>query len=120
MKLTTLVHLGSLGERKMMLLSKSVIPRMLGDDYQACFFWLLACRLFHEHSKVEKVAYELDDVKSLDDVVLFYKTAILDEFSDPVTADYYQIKFHMTQGGTFTWEDLMDPKFINATSYSFL
>jgi hypothetical protein len=40
-----------------------VVPRMQGDDYQARFFWLQACRLFEDHAKVVRVGYELDIVK---------------------------------------------------------
>lgn len=103
-----------------MSLSKAVASRIKGDDYQACVFWNVACGLFHEHSKIEKVVYECEEVKSLDDVVVFYKTPILDERGDYVTADYHQIKYHVTQGGSFRWQDLIDPSFINAKAVSFL
>lgn len=97
-------------------MAKAVIPRMQGDDYQAGFFWLQACRLFEAHSIVSRVGYELEDVQFFDDVAAFYGESIPDERGDPVSADYYQIKFHVDQAGAFTWEDLMDPKFIKAKS----
>lgn len=101
-------------------MSKSVSSRIKGDDYQAYFFWLNACRLFQEHSKVERIAYEYDQVKSIDDVAVFYKQPYIDEHGENVSADYYQVKYHVTQNGSFKWGDLLDPKFINATSVSFL
>ncbi|WP_166688748.1 SAVED domain-containing protein [Bacillus albus] len=101
-------------------MSKAVGARIKGDDYQACIFWTLACRLFYGHSKIERIGYEYNQAKSLDDVVIFYETPILGEYNDHVNADYYQIKYHVTQGGSFSWQDLIDPSFINATSVSFL
>jgi hypothetical protein len=93
---------------------------MQGDDYQALFFWLQACRLLQEHTKVEKVAYELNNIKSLDDVAVFYSEPIADEIGNFVRADYYQVKFHVSQSGSFTWNAIMEPAFINATSVSIL
>ena len=101
-------------------MANAVVPRLQGDDYQACFFWLRACQLFQDYNKVTKVAYEDDEIKSFDDVVSFYEPSIRDNNGELVDADYYQIKFHATQNGSFTWEKLMDPAFINATSHSFL
>jgi hypothetical protein len=101
-------------------LSKTVSARIKGDDYQACFFWLNACRLFQEYSKVEKIAYEYDPVKSIDDVAVFYKQPYIDEHGDYVNSDFYQVKYHVTQNGSINWKDLLNPKAINATSVSFL
>jgi hypothetical protein len=98
----------------------AIIPIFQGNDYQARYFWLQACRLFESHSKVERVGYELDDVKSFDDVAVFYSTPIPDERGEPIQADYYQIKYHVDQAGSFSWQALMDPSFIGATSVSFL
>jgi hypothetical protein len=89
---------------------------MQGDDYQARFFWLQACRLFQPHSKVIRVGYELDDVRFFDDVAAFYSEPLTDERGDLVRADYYQIKYHVDQVGAFTWKSLMDPKFVKAKS----
>ncbi len=97
-------------------MAKAVIPRMQGDDYQARFFWLQACRLFEPHSKVSRVGYELEDVQFFDDVAAFYDEPIPDERGDLIRADYYQIKFHVDQAGAFGWEALMDPAFIRAKS----
>jgi len=101
-------------------MSNAVIPRMQGDDYQARFFWLQACRLFEEHSKVVRVGYELDTIKSFDDVVVFYAVPIPDERGDLIQTEYYQVKFHVSLAGAFTWEALMNPEFIGASSVSLL
>lgn len=101
-------------------MSKSVIARMQGDDYQALYFWYKACNLFHPHSKVKTVSYEYDLAKSFDDVVLEYKEPISDEYDRLIDADFYQIKFHVVHSGEMTFSSLIDPSFINATSVSFL
>jgi hypothetical protein len=93
---------------------------MQGEDYQARFFWLQACRLFEPHSRVSRVGYELEDVKAFDDVATFYSTPIPDERGGLVQADYYQVKFHVDHSGAFTWQAMMDPRFIGASSVSLL
>lgn len=96
------------------------IARMQGDDYQARWFWIQACRLFDPASKVVRVATELDNVKSLDDVGVSYREGMLDEAGNPCLADYYQVKFHTTAADAITWRDLIDPAFIHASSVSLL
>ena len=99
-------------------MAKAVAARTFGDDYQARFFWLQACRLFEDRSKVTEVEIEAENVKSLDDVVVHY-TGMLD-CGDAIFGDYYQVKFHVTANGAFTWQGMMNPAFINATSVSLL
>lgn len=101
-------------------MAKAVIPRMQGDDYQARFFWLQACRLFQPYTKVCHVSYELDRIKSFDDVVVKYSEPLCLERGDLVEADYFQVKFHISQAGAFTCAAFIDPKFINAKSVSLL
>jgi hypothetical protein len=101
-------------------MAQTTTPRQQGDDYQARFFWLQACRLFDDYSKVAKVGYDVSDIKSFDDVVVYYHTPLIDERGDPVSTDYYQVKFHVDLSGAFTWEALMDPQFIGASSFSLL
>ena len=59
-------------------MAKAVKARMAGDDYQARWFWLQACRLFYKDTYVERVGYELDEFKAFDDVVVKYKKPISD------------------------------------------
>ena len=101
-------------------MANAVIPRNQGDDYQARFFWLCACRLFQPHTRVARVGYELDCIKSFDDVVVNYAEPLRVERGDVVAADYYQIKFHVSQAGAFTCDALTDPAFINASAVSLL
>lgn len=102
------------------VLSKAVSARIKGDDYQACFFWIKACGLFQEHSNIDIIEYESSQIKSLDDIVIHYKKPCIDCYGESIYSDYFQVKFHVAQSGTFTWQDLLDPTFINATSVSFL
>jgi tetratricopeptide (TPR) repeat protein len=69
--------------------------------------------------KVVRVGYEDSTIKSFDDIVVHYEGR-MDDDGNPLLAEYYQVKFHVTSGGAVTWESLMDASFINADSVSFL
>ncbi len=101
-------------------MAKAVAARMQGDDYQARWFWLKACDLLEPQTKVEKVVYEDQNVKSLDDVVVYYREGFQDSLGNQLCADYYQVKFHVTAEGSLTAKDLTEPRFINATKVSLL
>lgn len=90
-------------------MAKAIAARTQGDDYQARWFWYEACRLFLEHTHVERVVYEDENIKSLDDVAVYYCDGMIDEYGHPLQADYYQVKFHVTAAGAFTWQSMMDP-----------
>lgn len=76
--------------------------------------------MFDAHSKVTQVAYEQDQAKAFDDVVVFYNGEMIDIDGQPLNSDFYQIKFHQTAAGALTWQNLMDPAFINASTVSIL
>lgn len=99
--------------------AKAIAARTWGDDYQARWFWIQVCRLFRDRTKVIRVEYETSNVKSLDDVAVFYENHV-DEQGNSLHADYYQVKFHLTAAGAFTWKAMMNPDFINASSVSLL
>lgn len=101
-------------------MSKAVAPRINGDDYQARWFWLKACDLLEPHTHTTMVVIEDKTHKGLDDVVVYYKDGKRDVYGNPVHADYYQVKFHVTHDGALTAGNLTDPSFINATKFSFL
>ncbi len=101
-------------------MARAVAARMQGDEYQAYFFWIQACRLFERHSRVSRVGYELELAKAFDDVLNWYWQAIPDERGDLVDSDYFQLKFHVDHASAFTWTALTDPRFIGATSVSLL
>jgi SMODS-associated and fused to various effectors sensor domain len=99
----------------------AIAARSRGDDYQARWFWIQVCRLFGERTLVRRVVYEEARVKSLDDVAVYYDDrGIPDSDGSIVFADYFQLKFHQTLAGSITGSALIDPKFINAASISFL
>jgi hypothetical protein len=93
---------------------------MQGDDYQARWFWRNVCRLFDPNTKVIKVCYEANNVKSFDDIVVHYGPGMKDESGNDLLKDFYQVKFHVTSAGAFSGETMMDPAFINATTFSIL
>jgi hypothetical protein len=102
-------------------MANSTVPILHGFDYQARWFWLQACRLFSDYQKVIRVGYELDSVKSFDDVAVYYSSPIVDTVTgERISVDYYQIKFHIDSVGAVSYENLMDPSFIGAKSESLL
>ena len=100
-------------------MARAIAARNQGDDYQARWFWLQACRLFASHTKVVRVIYEDDSAKAFDDVVVYFD-GMNDSDGNSVRAEYYQVKFHVTSNGAVTWQNLIEPVFINASSFSFL
>jgi hypothetical protein len=100
-------------------MSKAVIARKRGDEYQDDWFWLQAARLL-KGPPVSKVGYEIEDITGFDDVVVYYDKSVLDEFGDPVWADYYQVKFHVDYSGGFTTSALTQPGFIHSSTSSLL
>lgn len=100
-------------------MAKAIAARNQGDDYQARWFWLQACRLFSDRTRVVRVAYEVNNIRSFDDVAVYFD-GMTDEEGNPLLAEYYQVKFHVTSAGALTWESMIDPTFINATSVSLL
>ena len=104
-------------------MANAIVARMQGDDYQARFFWIEACRLFDPHTKVVQVGYDLDPTRSaraFDDVIVRYATPIPDGCGGQISAEFYQIKFHVDHNGAFTYNGLITPKFIGASSVSLL
>ena len=99
-------------------MARSVAALTYGTDYQYRFFWIQACRLFDDRPKAVAVEIETDNIKSLDDVAVHYKGMF--DGRDPISSDYYQVKFHVTANGAFTFESMIDPLFISATSVSLL
>ncbi|PRO66470.1 SAVED domain-containing protein [Alkalicoccus urumqiensis] len=101
-------------------MANPIRARQLGDDYQKIFFWLKACEFLEENSNIDTISYEDMELKSLDDVVIRYKQPIKDFKGNLIKREYYQVKYHVTYGGSITLDNLMDPKFINASKFSFL
>ena len=100
-------------------MTRKLVSTFQGNDYQIRWFWIQVCRLFAARTKVVRVEYEANNVTSFDDVVVRYQ-GLIDHNGIEKQSECYQLKFHVTSGGAVTWEALMDPAFINATSVSIL
>lgn len=93
----------------------SVIPILLGFDYQARWFWLEALRLLQRQSALARVSIEDRDTDGFDDVVSRLVAArSTDVWERPIVFDAYQAKFHVDHRRSIGWGDLADPAFIGA------
>jgi hypothetical protein len=101
-------------------MARQVVARQQGDDYQARWFWLQACALLDDFSKVERVVHEDDALKSFDDVAVYYRPGYTTNKGIPLNADFFQVKFHVTSNGALTGESFCDPAFIGASTVSLL
>ncbi len=95
-------------------MAKAITARRSGDAYQARVFWLKLLEL-RTSDYVKSVTLESDLVSFVDDVVVSYNEPIKDRVTGKreVVCDFFQCKYHMTQHGAFTHENLIDPEFIN-------
>ena len=95
-------------------MAKAIAARRNGDEYQARVFWLKLLEL-RTSDYVKSVTLESDRVSFVDDVVVSYSEPIKDQVTGKreVVCDFFQCKYHMTQRGAFTHENLIDPQFIN-------
>lgn len=98
-------------------MAQSLAALYHGWEYQARLFWIQASRMFQDRPKVQKVGFERTEVRSFDDITVHYEGLL--EAGEPVGADFYQVKFHMS-AGSIRNEDFADPAFINAKSHSLL
>lgn len=102
-------------------MAKAVVAGWQGHDYQARIFWYYASFLKDRtRSNVIEVSYEADAPKAFDDVVVKYNPPKQSYCAEWVSAEYFQIKYHVASGGRFGYESLVDPGFINAQSNSLL
>ena len=95
-------------------MAKAITAPRKGHAYQARVFWLKLLKL-RTNNYVKSVTLESDRVSFVDDVVVSYSEPILDRVTGKreVVYEFFQCKYHMTQHGAFTHENLIDPKFIN-------
>ncbi|MDU6441836.1 MAG: SAVED domain-containing protein [Pantoea sp.] len=102
-------------------MATSVLANWHGHDYQARYFWIQASRLKNpQEDFVAEVSYEADGPKAFDDVITRYNPPRRSAGSERIQADYFQIKYHVTQANSFGFKDLIDPAFISAKSFSIL
>jgi hypothetical protein len=95
----------------------SVAARIQGDDYQIRYFWWRALELITSDF-VQAVDLESTSVKVIDDVVVEYSSPVRDH-GGRFDIDYCQLKYHVTQDGAFSFNDMLDPDF-TGTKESFL
>ena len=101
-------------------MTRAIVARRQGDDFQARIFWLNAAALLDPASPIVRVAYERGP-KAFDDILIEYdpERAPRDHEGLPIHIEHIQCKWHTT-AGTFGYEDLIAPTFLNATRYSLL
>jgi len=101
-------------------MADAVVPRWHGDNYQARIFWENALNLLDPSTCVVEVTFEADGPKAFDDVVVKYDPPVARSGPERVPAEYHQVKWHVSGGGRFGFEDFIDPAFIGAASHSIL
>lgn len=101
-------------------MARANVPRRQGEDFQARLFWLYAASLLDPASPVTRVAYERGP-KAFDDILIEYdaERAPLDHEGRPIHTEHIQCKWHKT-AGTFGYQALIEPTFINASRFSLL
>ena len=95
-------------------MAKRINARRKGDQYQARVFWLKLLQM-RTGDYIQSVTLESDQVSFVDDVVVSYRKPIIERVTErqEIVHDFIQCKYHMTQRDAFTYENLIDPRFIN-------
>lgn len=101
-------------------MTDAVVPAWHGNNYQARVFWENALNLLDPTSCVVEVTFEADGPKAFDDVVVRYSPAVVRSGPERIVAEHHQVKWHTEFGGRFGYEDLIEPAFIGAQSFSLL
>ena len=81
---------------------------------------LKASRLLRPHTNVVQVGYEVSEVPHFDDIAVIYTKPRPDAHGVLISADYYQIKWHVDEAGAITSDSLTAPSFIGSKSTSLL
>lgn len=90
--------------------------RTEGDVFQGLFFWRHAADLLRPTSLVERVVLEHDKADGVDDVAVFYHEPGINAGGWMVSADHFQLKYHVDNRDSYSSDALIDPAFINAKS----
>lgn len=101
-------------------MANPIAPRLNGDDYQARHFWCAALDMLDPGSNIAGVAYEWREVKSFDDVGIFYDAPQGQAHATPMSKHFKQVKWQTTRANRFGYLNLIEPDFINATRVSLL
>lgn len=95
-----------------MFMTRAIAARRRGDTYQSLLFWYYLLEL-RTSDYVDSVIIEYDHVPFVDDIVVRYCQPVLDRATGSYSnCDFIQCKYHVTQGGAFTYTALVDPEFI--------
>lgn len=96
-------------------MAKQIAARRKGDAYQARVFWLKLLEM-RTDDYIESVTFESTQVSFVDDVVVSYRQPRKEQATGKrVRCDFFQCKYHMTQGDAFTYENLIAPGWIPGT-----
>lgn len=90
--------------------------RTEGDVFQGLFFWRQAADLLRPGSMVERVVLEHDEADGVDDVSVFYREPGVNAGGWLVSADHFQLKYHVDNRDSYGSDALIDPAFISAKS----
>jgi hypothetical protein len=104
----------------MRAMTPSVVPILLGEDYQHLYFWIQAARLFMEDDPAEIVYVEHPIIQAFDDVVAVNRVPLYSHDNRLIEVDHYQLKYHVDGRETIRALDLSTPSFIGATKHSLL
>ncbi len=101
-------------------MTQAVVTRRDGDVFQARLFWLKAARLLDPEGNVLRVGFE-SGPRGFDDIWVEYDAhrSPQNARGDRFSVERMQCKWHAA-GGSYTYEDLTQPKFINAEKVSML
>jgi hypothetical protein len=87
-----------------------------GAVYQGLFFWRQAAELLRPGSMVDRVVLEHAEADGVDDVAVFYRDPGVNAGGWMVSADYFQLKYHVDNRDCYSSAALIDAAFINAKS----
>lgn len=101
-------------------MTQAIIPRRDGDAFQARLFWYHAADLLRDGGAVRRIGFEAGP-KGFDDLWVEYDPgrAPEDARGQRVLREHLQCKWHSTHG-SYGFNELMLPDFINAESTSIL
>lgn len=101
-------------------MANSIVARENGDLYQRMVLWLHITKLISDDSDYKRLFTEHSEIKSFDDIVIEYKSPTYKQGQRCIAREFIQTKFHQYESDTITVDNLMSPKFVNSTKYSFL
>jgi SMODS-associated and fused to various effectors sensor domain len=101
-------------------MANAISARQHGDSYQARHFWQHALQMLDADSGIFAIAYDFSDRKAFDDVVVTYDPPRGQTRRGTLKKHFMQVKWQANQNHEFGYADLIDPQFINASSFSLL